>query len=349
MKKKLIIIILAIIIAVGGSVFYYNHAINSATGTDETVVVTVDAGDTCHKMITKLSQSGLIESTLAAKVYVKFHPTTLKANTYKLNKNMNFKQMLAIMHTANTKYVVNNKLTVKEGTTLSQIAIDVAACLTKIQKKTVTPEEVLKQWSDTNYLNTLMSKYWFIKADTQKAGIKYPLEGYFYPETYYINEKNATLDTITTKLLDAMNTKLTPYQSSMTALNYTPHQFLTLSSIVERESLFDADRPKIAGVFMNRLKKNMYLQSDVTVNYALGRTGVKVSHKMLKTKSPYNTYLHKGLPIGPVATVSQKTLEAVAHYTPSDYYYFFAKKDGTVIYSKTYKEHQKAVKENKWY
>lgn len=349
MKKKLIIIVLAIIILIGGSVFYYNHAINTAASKSETVVVTVDAGDTCNKMITKLSQAGLVQSTLASKIYVKLHPTTLRANTYKLNKNMSFKQILSIMHTANTKYVVNNKLTIKDGATISSIAVDVAACLTKIQKKTVTADQVIKEWSNKTYLNTLIAKYWFLSSDIEKEGIKYPLEGYFYPETYYINEKNATLDTITTKLLDTMNTKLTPYRAQIQNMKLSVHQFLTLSSIVERESLFDADRPKIAGVFINRLNKNMYLQSDVTVNYALGRTGVKVSAKMLKTKSPYNTYIHKGLPIGPVSTIQEKTMNAVVNYTHSSYYYFFAKKDGTVIYSKTYKEHQKAVKENKWY
>ena len=70
---------------------------------------------------------------------------------------------------------------------------------------------------------------------------------------------------------------------------------------------------------------------------------------MTKTDSPYNTYKYAGLPIGPIACVPQKTMDAVANYTPSDCLFFFAKKDGTVIYSKTYEEHQKAVKENKWY
>ena len=139
-------------------------------------------------------------------------------------------------------------------------------------------------------------------------------------------------------MLDYMDQHLTPYKDSMTKLGYTPHQFLTLCSVVERESLFDKDRPAIAGVFINRLKIGMRLQSDITVNYALNRTGVKVTTKMTKTDSPYNTYKY-----------AQKTMDAVANYTPSDYLFFFAKKDGTVIYSKTYEEHQKAVKENKWY
>lgn len=349
MKKKLITILLALIILVGGGAFYYHQTIDEPVGKNETVIVTIENGDTAHTAVKKLYKAGLIASEFTGNIYSKLEKITLRANTYKLNKNMTIKQMMKAMQTADTRYVVNNKLQVKDGSSIKDIAVDVAACLTKIQKKTVTSQDVIKSWSDASYLKTLENKYWFIDSSVEQKGIKYPLEGYFYPETYYINEKNATLKSITTKLLDKMNEMLTPYKSEITSMNLTPHQFLTLSSIVERETLFDADRPKIAGVFINRLNKNMYLQSDVTVNYALGRTGVKVTKKMLKTQSPYNTYIHKGLPIGPVSTVQAKTFEAVAHYEKSDYYYFFAKKDGSVIYSKTYKEHQKAVKENKWY
>ena len=70
---------------------------------------------------------------------------------------------------------------------------------------------------------------------------------------------------------------------------------------------------------------------------------------MLKTPSPYNTYINKGLPVGPVASVQDKTIKGVLNYTNSDYLYFFAKKDGTVVYSKTYQEHQEAIKKYKWY
>ena len=185
--------------------------------------------------------------------------------------------------------------------------------------------------------------------DILQKGILYPLEGYLYPETYVLYDKSTTIEKVTTEMLDYMDQQLTPYKDSMTKLGYAPHQFLTLCSVVERESLFDKDRPAIAGVFINRLKTGMRLQSDITVNYALNRTGVKVTTKMTKTDSPYNTYKYVGLPIGPIACVPQKTMDAVANYTPSDYLFFFAKKDGTVIYSKTYEEHQKAVKENKWY
>ena len=251
--------------------------------------------------------------------------------------------MYSIMSKMNSSYVVKSSLTIPEGITIPQAAKKVANVTGKSE------QEVLDRSSDHTYLKELISKYWFLTDDILQKGILYPLEGYLYPETYVLYDKSTTIEKVTTEMLDYMDQQLTPYKDSITKLGYTPHQFLTLCSVVERESLFDKDRPAIAGVFINRLKTGMRLQSDITVNYALNRTGVKVTTKMTKTDSPYNTYKYAGLPIGPIACVPQKTMNAVANYTPSDYLFFFAKKDGTVIYSKTYKEHQKAVKENKWY
>ena len=127
------------------------------------------------------------------------------------------------------------------------------------------------------------------------------------------------------------------------------HEFLAFASVVERESLFDEDRAKIAGVFKNRLDKDMALQSDITVLYALNRTGVNVSVAETQVDSPYNTYKNKGLPIGPICAVPATTMESCINYEPSDYLFFFATEEGKVLYSKTYEEHQKIVEENKWY
>ena len=146
-----------------------------------------------------------------------------------------------------------------------------------------------------------------------------------------------------------MDDHLTSYKPFMDSKGWTAHQFLTFASVVERESLFNEDRPIIAGVFMNRLDINMLLQSDITVNYAWDRTGVDVTYDHLEIDSPYNTYKYAGLPIGPISSVSAVTLDACANYTSHDYYYFFAKEDGTVIYSSTLSEHNAAVSANKWY
>jgi len=105
----------------------------------------------------------------------------------------------------------------------------------------------------------------------------------------------------------------------------------------------------VSGVFYNRIKKGMMLQSDITVLYALQNHSEYVSCEDLKVKSPYNTYLHPGVPIGPVSSIGSEALDAAVNPGKNDYYYFFATQgEGKVLYSKTYEEHLKISKENAW-
>lgn len=343
MKKKIIAAILVVVLVIcAGSSFFYINGTGSVSSKNEVVQITVKKGENAYTVLDTLASKGLVKNKLAAKIYVKLHKPSIVSHTYNLNKNMSLSKMYNIMGKSTSKYVVKSSLTIPEGLTVPQVAKRVA------NVTGLTEQEVLDKWSDKTYLKKLINKYWFLTDDILQKGILYPLEGYLYPQTYVLYG-STDIEQITTEILDYMDTQITPYKQAMSQLNYTPHQFLTLCSIVERESLFDKDRASIAGVFINRLKVNMRLQSDITVNYALKRTGVKVTTKMLKVNSPYNTYKNAGLPIGPISCVQAKTMDAVAHYVPSDYLFFFAKKDGTVIYSKTYEEHQKAIKENKWY
>ena len=137
-------------------------------------------------------------------------------------------------------------------------------------------------------------------------------------------------------ILDHTDSMLSQRRESIEASGWTVHQFLSLASVVESESLFDEDRP-------------MPLQSDITVLYALQEKKVDVTYADLEVDSPYNTYKYTGLPIGPVSAVSSRGMDDTLNYEGSDYLYFFAKEDGTVIYSKTYEEHEQAVSENLWY
>ena len=112
-----------------------------------------------------------------------------------------------------------------------------------------------------------------------------------------------------------------------------------MASIVERESLFDADRPTIAGVFKKRLAHGIPLQSDATISYVLGYAKEDVTIGDTQLQSPYNTYVSKGLPPGPIANPGKKALDAVLHSEDTDYLYFVADKDGHNHFSKTYEEH----------
>ena len=256
---------------------------------------------------------------------------------------MSIKEIFSIIENPDFKYLLKSKVQILDGNTIPSVAKGIAEFLNIDQK------EVLKKWSDKDYLKSLIEQYWFIDESILNDDLMYPLEGYLYPETYFVTEENPTIESVTKLALDMMGNVLEGYKSDIEKLGFTPHEFLTFVSVVERESLFDSDRPKIAGVFMNRLESDMLLQSDITVNYAHQRTGVKVTNDLLQIDSKYNTYKYKGLPVGPISSVSKVTIESCIHYEDNDYLFFFAKEDGTVIYNKTYADHLKSVKDNLWY
>lgn len=122
----------------------------------------------------------------------------------------------------------------------------------------------------------------------------------------------------------------------------TTNEVYALASIVEQESANEQERPMIAGMYLNRLRQGMKLQADPTVKFALGNFSLRrILHEHLIVDSPYNTYQHEGLPIGPICIPSLNAIESVLHYQPHDYLYMCAKEDfsGTHNFAKTYAEH----------
>lgn len=344
-KKKIITVILSfIIIAIVGLSVFYMTGVSSVSNNDKEVIVTIEKGQGASSILDTLDEAGLVNNKLCGKLFLKLNNfNNLQANTYIFNENMSLNDMFSIMEKPSSQYILRTKITIKEGSTIPEVAEEISKALE------ISKDDVFKTLSDKTFLNQLIKDYWFINDDILKSGIKYPLEGYLYPETYLFNLEEASVENVIRQSLDMMDKTLTPKKEAIQNMNWSIHEFLSFASVVERESLFDKDRPIIAEVFLNRLDINMRLQSDITVNYAWQRTGVDVSYDHLKIDSPYNTYKYYGLPIGPISTVSLKTIESCIHHDENDYLFFFAKKDGTVIYSKTLDEHNKAVKENKWY
>lgn len=343
-KKILGSVIGAIILLLVVLFVFYMQGVSSVSNEDKQVIVTIEKGQGANSILNTLDEAGLVKNKLCGSLFLKLnHFTNLQANTYIFNENMDLNEMFSIMEKPKDQYVLRTKVTIKEGNTIPEVASSIAKGLE------VKKDDVLKILNDKSYIQSLIKEYWFLTDDVLKSGIKYPLEGYLYPETYLLNNKEVKVEDVIKEALDMMDEKLSPFKDDIKNMKWSTHQFLTFASVVERESLFDKDRPKIAGVFINRLNNKMKLQSDITVNYAWQRTGVKVTYQHLAIDSPYNTYKYAGLPIGPISTVSLKTIEACIDYEKNDYLYFFAKENGEVIYSKTLQEHNKAVKENKWY
>jgi UPF0755 protein len=189
----------------------------------------------------------------------------------------------------------------------------------------------------------------FIKVATDKKfahdlGIDADrLEGYLFPDTYYL-PKGITVTDIAKRMVQRYKDVFTDdLRKRATELGYTEHQVVTLASIVEKEAKVDAERKLISAVYHNRLRQGMRLQADPTAVYGLKAWITKVTAQDLKRPTPYNTYLHKGLPPGPIANPGRGAILATLYPENVDYLFFVAQGDGSHYFSKDYGEHGKAI------
>jgi len=169
------------------------------------------------------------------------------------------------------------------------------------------------------------------------------LEGYLFPDTYYL-PKGITVSDIAKRMVQRYKDMFTSdMRKRAKELGFTEHQIITLASIVEKEAKVDSERKLIAAVYHNRLRQGMKLQADPTAVYGLRAWITKVSAEDLKRKTPYNTYLHKGLPPGPIANPGRGAILATLYPENVDYLFFVAQGDGSHYFSKDYNEHGKAI------
>jgi UPF0755 protein len=137
---------------------------------------------------------------------------------------------------------------------------------------------------------------------------------------------------------------MTPLKIRAKELGFTTHQVITLASIVEGEAMYEDEKPRIAGVYLNRLKRNMPLEADPTIQYIIPDGPRRLYYKDLTIQSPYNTYLNKGLPPGPVNNPGKSSILAVLYPEKHKFLYFVSDGRGRHVFSKTYVEHLTAVR-----
>ncbi|MEO5359946.1 MAG: endolytic transglycosylase MltG [Nitrospirota bacterium] len=169
-------------------------------------------------------------------------------------------------------------------------------------------------------------------------------EGYLYPETYIFEKGITPKEGITTMVHQLRKSYPSNFEDRLKSLGLTEHQLLTLASIVEKEAKVDSERPLIAAVYFNRLRIGMPLQADPTSIYGVKDFKYGVSTEDLHNDTPYNTYLHTGLPPGPIASPSLKSITAALNPAKVSYLYFVSKKDGTHFFSETYARHKEAIR-----
>lgn len=207
--------------------------------------------------------------------------------------------------------------------------------------------DILAKWQDETFVRALQNDYDFLTDEIFEDGITVYLEGYLYPETYNFLI-DTTIEEATRIILNQTQVIYDQYRENFEASSYSVHQLFTLASMVNYEAATSEDMKLVAQVFYNRLADDMLLQSSVTVCYAVyDYTSWTDCEENTDTISPYNTYLNKGLPIGPVMNPVSIAFDAIFNPTPTKALYFVADVEtGEMYFAQTYEEHQKNVEEH---
>lgn len=303
----------------------YSRALRPVSASQHNVLVTVPMGATIEEIAIKLEKAGLIKHAWAFEWYVRNHNVRdkLQAGTFYFRPNQG---VASVVDTLTQGKIATNLFTILPGQRIDQIQ---SALVGNGGFSTADVENTLKpeQYADHPALTD------------KPAGAL--LEGYLYPESF---QKSADTkpEELIRQSLDEMQKQLTPQiREAFVKHGLTVHEGVTLASVVEQE-VSGQDRKTVAQVFLLRLKNGMPMQSDVTAFYGALKAGQPPS---VNFDSEYNTYLHPGLPRGPISNISVSSLEAVAYPSNTDFLYFVSGDDGKTYFSRTVEEHDKFVAE----
>ena len=294
------------------------------TSSEEIVNFEVPVGSSSQTIAKRLVEQNLIRSEYAFRLIVKHRGTgkRLRAGTYTLQRNMALWHIVDEFEKGQVNLV---RWTVPEGLTVSAIA---------------------ELWETTGYgAAAAFREAAESKCLLEQFGLQdKSVEGYLFPNTYKF-AKGTTAEQAVEMMLEEFKQRWTEkFDEDAQNLGLTQHEVVTLASVIEKEAQVKSERPRIAGVFHNRLKKKWRLQADPTVLYALGNPERLLTRADLKVDSPYNTYAHRGLPPGPIANPGIDSIIAALRPEKTDYFYFVAIGEGKHHFSKTLSEHNRMIR-----
>lgn len=337
---------LIVIFTVGGTItgvsLFVARSLQPVEAGAPEVMVTIPYGVGSGRIAEILEQNGIIRNALIFEYYLKWKKegSSFKAGDYLMQYGMNLDEIIAKLNKGDILREHGIRLTIPEGFTVQQIA----ARLSAMGYGAI--EEVMEQLehhpADELDLPFIIDE----QPDT-----KHRLEGYLFPETYEL-KKEATVADIINIMLQQTGKKLAllpeNWREELEKRELTFHQLLTIASLIEREAVLEEERPIIAGVIYNRLRIGQPLQIDATVQYSLAQPKERLFNTDLQVESPYNTYLHKGLPPGPIASPSLSSLEAALYPAETTFFYYVTKKDGSRghLFAETYDQHRANIRES---
>lgn len=328
-KRKVLFFgaILAIIVA--GLGFFY---LTSSPKEDGTVVkIQIEQGESAKSIAKDLKTQGLIVSEKVFLLDLKLskNATKLRHGTYSIKKGWSNEEIIAYL-CSDGKDESLIYVTIPEGYSLEMI-------VEKMQESGLSNKEDLLSAVNDDY------EYDFLKSVPNTNKINYRLQGFLFPSTYSFNKDDSAH-----KIFDTMLKEFDKQIKNADIKTNDIFKLVTIASLVEREARLEEERARIAGVIYNRIDKNMRLQIDAAVEYAVTDgmyNADKVTYKNLKDDSPYNTYKNDGLPAGPICSPGIKSI--IATENPEKHSYCFyridnSKNDGSHIFTETFEEHKDA-------
>jgi len=320
---KILLILLGIPAYFAADMYYYAKQAASPTAPKQ-VVINVLPGQGFQKTVQDLYQNHLIHHPLKFRMMAKWQKLDRKiiAGEYELSTGMTPLTIIEYM----TKGIVRlRKLCIPEGYNLSQIA-------DAIEKSGICSKE--------NFMNAVKDAKLISSMEIPVSGF----EGYLFPDTYFFSRGVPPEKIISAMVKQFHKTFQDDWKKRADELGLTPHEIITLASIIEKETGIAEERTIVSSVFHNRLKQNMRLASDPTVIYGIEDFNGDITKADLKRPTPYNTYLIQGLPPGPIANPGAESIKAALYPATTDYLYFVAKGDKTHQFSKSLAEHNQAVR-----
>ncbi len=289
----------------------------------EPIVFEVKDGEAFRDVIERLTQQGLLSDKALVLLIASLTgmDREIKKGFYRFEGWMSSFQILKRLLRGDVLMV---KVTVPEGFNIFQIA-------DRLHGKGLADRET--------FLRTAFSEKILRELQIDAPSV----EGYLYPDTYLF-PLGASVEEIIRTMVKNLRSHFTEQMlRRMEELGLSEREVLTLASLVEKEAKVDEERPLIAAVFFNRLKKGLPLESDPTAVYGVKPLAEGITKQDLKRKTPYNTYIIKGLPPGPIASPGLKSIEAVLYPADVPYLYFVSMKNGRHYFSTTLKEHIRAI------
>jgi UPF0755 protein len=319
-----LLFVIAVFAAVSAAVYFtlFAPVIDAVPG--QSVQIEIPKGASTSEIGELLADAGVIANPLMFRVSLRLSGETapLKAGVYDLATGMDYEPAASALRAGPP--IEYFTLAIPEGWTIPQIA-------KRVQEKSGIPAAEFEQLASSG---AGQFDYPFL-ADNKTGS----LQGYLFPKTYRIKEGSTARDIADVMLKQFEKETATLNMGFAAERGLDMHAVVTIASIIEREARVAKDRPLIASVIYNRLGKGMLLEICATVQYVVGNKP-RLLYSDLRVESPYNTYLHKGLPPGPIASPGLASLEAATAPATTEYlYYVLTHKDGSHSFSTTLKQH----------